>query len=201
MRNAWYSSMRWEPIARWLLCMPTRLWAAEPSSRSLGTLRQEHHAAYQPSRWRDGTIYGRGGGYHRPSVRDIYRALAGSRLKARSDRGYGQPGSAQAKEDKGAHRGARMRAFVSALILTRSEPHRGSPLEDKAYPPEDDERPHQGCADRGDGLGAGSREVPGCTRVLCLLRLPNPGAAVMKGAVKAPAEMVDGSCRLNSIQS
>ena len=119
-------------------------------------------------------------------VRDLHRALAGSRLKARSDRGYGQPGSAQAKEDKGAHRGARMRAsFVSALILTRSEPHRGSPLEDKAYPPEDEERPHQGCADGGEGLGAGSCERPGRTRILCLLRLPNPGAAVMKRAVRS----------------
>src|SRR5215217_1295172 len=94
----------------------------------------------------------------------------------------GQPRSAQAQEDKGAHRGARMRALVSALILARSEPHRGSPLEDKAHP-ENDERSHQGCPDRGDGSGAESRERQRCTRLLCLLRLPNPGAATMKGAV------------------
>ena len=45
----------------------------------------------------------------------VERVLA--RPEARSGRGYGQPRSAQAEEDKGAHRGARMRALVSALIL------------------------------------------------------------------------------------
>src|SRR5215204_2661236 len=185
MRNAWYSSTRWEPTPRLLPCMPTRPWAREPSSRSPGTLRQEHHAAYEPPCRRDGTIHGRGGGHHRPSVRDLHRAGAGSRPQARSDRGHGQPWSAQAQEGKGTHRGARMRALVSALILARSEPHRGSPLEDKAHP-ENDERSHQGYPDRGDGPGAESRERQERARFLCLLRLPNPGAATMKGAVRTP---------------
>src|SRR5215213_550953 len=35
-------------------------------------------------------------GHHRPSVRDLHRAPAGSRPQARSDRGHGQPWSAQA---------------------------------------------------------------------------------------------------------
>src|SRR5215213_1996693 len=75
-----------------------------------------------------------------------------------------------------------LRVGLLARLLAGSQPHRGSTLEDKAHP-EEDPCPHQGCPDRGDGLGTGSGECQGRRRVLRSLRIPRSGAAVMKDAV------------------
>ena len=88
-------------------------------------------------------------------------------------------------DNLGAHRPKKIKEFIEErgyeLLYLPSYSPDLNPLEEAH--PEDDERPHQGCPDRGDGRGAGSRECQGRTRFLCLLRLPNPGAAAMKGAV------------------
>src|SRR5215213_7022466 len=100
--------------------------------------------------------------------------------RARHPRAWESPrqSSEAGREGKEA---ARRRYRTEAMGHPRPE---GRILEDKAHP-ENDERSHQGGPDRGDGPGAESRERQGRRRLLCLLRLPNPGAAVMKGAVTA----------------
>src|SRR5215217_2282283 len=75
-----------------------------------------------------------------------------------------------------------MRTRLLAALLPGPQPHRGSPLEDKA-PPKEDLCPHQGGSDRGDGSSTGSREYRRRTRFLRSLRLLHPGAAAMKDAV------------------
>src|SRR5215211_3892269 len=76
-----------------------------------------------------------------------------------------------------------MRTRLLAALLPGPQPHRGSPLEDKA-PPKEDLCPHQGGSDRGDGSSTGSREYRRRTRFLRSLRLLHPGAAAMKDAVR-----------------
>src|SRR5215217_4189542 len=81
-----------------------------------------------------------------------------------------------------------MRTRLLAALLPGPQPHRGSPLEDKA-PPKEDLCPHQGGSDRGDGSSTGSREYRRRTRFLRSLRLLHPGAAAMKDAVTTLYEL------------
>src|SRR5215203_118661 len=129
MQSAWYSSTRWGPTPPW---PPLRL---RPHRRA-GLLRdtqeprQKHHAAYEPSRRRDGTFDGRRGSDYGPALRNLRRAIVDPYPGARSGGGDGQPRSAPAEEGKGAHRGERMRALILACLLSGPQPDRRSPFED-----------------------------------------------------------------------
>src|SRR5215212_2403570 len=115
--------------------------------------------------------------------------------EARADCGHGQPFFSQGREGEGDHRGARLRASLSAALFTGLQSDRAGALEGEGDPAAS-RATHSRIADRSDGpsaeLGNGSRHQG----VLRPLRLPFYGSTAMTSALEfyRPQRSSFGDC-------
>jgi hypothetical protein len=119
--------MRWERTSRFLPCMAGPRRGRGRTARYTAQPWQERHPACQHERGGDGAVARRGRGYHCCGLRDIPRAGTGTRAAQGSGGRDGQsqrPG--RRARSQVAHRAERLRACVSAVLLSGPQSHRGS---------------------------------------------------------------------------